>query len=48
MTEGNYTYDAAAKLIKEKYADMAYCKEALGTQVVQMHSTSKRSVQPAL
>lgn len=30
MTEGNYTYDAAAKLIKEKYADMAYYKEAFG------------------
>lgn len=24
MTEGNYTYDAAAKLIKEKYADMSF------------------------
>lgn len=24
MTEGNYTYDAAAKLIKDKYADMSY------------------------
>ena len=30
MSEGNYTYDAAAKLIKEKYADMAYYKEAFG------------------
>lgn len=30
MTEGNYTYDAAAKLIKEKYADMAYYKENFG------------------
>lgn len=30
MTEGNYTYDAAAKLIKEKYADMAYYKETFG------------------
>lgn len=30
MSEGNYTYDAAAKLIKEKYADMSYCKEVFG------------------
>lgn len=30
MTEGNYTYDAAAKLIKEKYADMHYYKENFG------------------
>ena len=30
MTEGNYTYDAAAKLIKDKYADMHYCKENFG------------------
>lgn len=30
MTEGNYTYDTAAKLIKEKYADMAYYKEVFG------------------
>lgn len=30
MSEGNYTYDAAAKLIKEKYADMHYYKENFG------------------
>ena len=27
MTEGNYTYDAAAKLIKDKYADMYFSYE---------------------
>lgn len=48
MTEGNYTYDAAAKLIKEKYADMAYYKETFGYAGSADAFDFKRSVQPAL